>query len=157
MASILRWPYTSDSWNSESLLYRVQMTDTGSIIMQILRRINGVQMTYCIKSNHELIRYCMTRSPKQYCVYSTVMINEFSRTTVLNALISPIRTLQGISSSLLHIERTIRTKLIPSLTGRLPPNDCERNLLALPARLGGVALANPTQARDTEFLASEGN
>ncbi len=29
---------------------------------------------------------------------------------------------------------------------------CERNLLALPARLGGIALANPT---DTEFLASQ--
>ncbi len=65
------------------------------------------------------------------------------------------RTLQGISSSLIPIEQTIRTKLIPSLTGRPPPNDCERNLLALPARLGGIALANPTQATDTEFLASQ--
>ena len=65
------------------------------------------------------------------------------------------RTLQGISSSFLPIKGTIRIKLIPSLTGRPPPNDCERNLLALPARLGGIALANPTQASDTEFLASQ--
>ena len=48
----------------------------------------------------------------------------------------------------------IRTKLIPALTGRPPPNDIERNLLALPARLGGIALANPTVSTDSEFLSS---
>ncbi len=62
--------------------------------------------------------------------------------------------MQGISSCLLPIEKTIRTKLIPSLTRRLPPNDCERNLLALPACLDGIALANPILATETEFLAS---
>ena len=48
----------------------------------------------------------------------------------------------------------IRTTLIPALTDRQPPNDIQRNLLALPARLGGIALASPTQATDTEFLFS---
>ena len=48
----------------------------------------------------------------------------------------------------------IRTKLAPALTSRPPPNDTERELLALPARLGGIALSNPIQATDTEFLAS---
>lgn len=41
--------------------------------------------------------------------------------------------------------------MIPT-TGRPPPNDDERNLFALPARLGGLALSNPTQA--SEFSAS---
>lgn len=64
------------------------------------------------------------------------------------------RTMPGIGPNLLPLETIIRTKLIPALTGRPPPNESERDLLALPARLGGIALANPTQATDTEFLSS---
>jgi len=56
------------------------------------------------------------------------------------------RTLKDISSSLLPLEQPIRTKLIPALTGRPPPNNTERGLLALPARQGGIALADPTRA-----------
>ena len=40
------------------------------------------------------------------------------------------------------------------MTGKSPPNDIERNLLALPARLGGMALANPSQGTNAEFIAS---
>ena len=64
------------------------------------------------------------------------------------------RTMPGIGPNLLPLEMTIRTKLIPALTGRPPPNDTERDLLALPARLGGIALVNRTQATDTKFLSS---
>jgi len=64
------------------------------------------------------------------------------------------RTLKEISSSLLPLEQSIRTKLIPDLTGRPPPNNTERVLLALPARQGGIALADPTCATDVEFLTS---
>ena len=45
-------------------------------------------------------------------------------------------------------------KLIPGLIDRPPPNDEERNLLALPARHGGIALSNPTADADTAFSAS---
>ena len=65
-----------------------------------------------------------------------------------------IRTTPGIGPNLLPLEVVIRTKLTPALTGRPPPNDTEQDLLALPARLGGIALVNPTQATDTEFLSS---
>ena len=64
------------------------------------------------------------------------------------------RTMPGIGPNLSPLETIIRTKLIPALTGRPPPNETERELLALPARLGGIALSNPTQATDTEFLYS---
>ncbi len=44
------------------------------------------------------------------------------------------------------------TRTMPNLGHCLsPPNDIERNLLVLPARLGGIALAVST---DTEFLSS---
>ena len=64
------------------------------------------------------------------------------------------RSMMDASTCLQPIEHTIRMKLIPALTGRPPPNDIERDLLALPARLGGISLANPTQATTTEFLTS---
>ena len=64
------------------------------------------------------------------------------------------RTLKDISSSLLPLEHSIRTKLIPALTGRPPPNNTERELLALPARQEGITLADPNRATDVEFLAS---
>lgn len=48
----------------------------------------------------------------------------------------------------------IRSRLIPALTGQPPPNDELRDLLALPAGLGGMALTNPTSAADIEFYAS---
>ena len=49
------------------------------------------------------------------------------------------------------LEDVIRTKYIPCLTGRAPPNDLERNLLSLPPRLG---IPNPTITSDTEYTAS---
>ena len=64
------------------------------------------------------------------------------------------RTMPGIGPNLLPLETIIRTKLIPALTGRPPPNETERYLFGLPARLGGIAMTNPTQATDIEFLSS---
>ena len=62
--------------------------------------------------------------------------------------------MRKIAPSLQPLEHSISTKLIPALTGRPPPNDIERELLALPARLGGLALANPTQATNVEYHTS---
>lgn len=45
-------------------------------------------------------------------------------------------------------------KLIPALTDRPTPNDEERLLLALPARLGGIAVTNPASDTDLIFTAS---
>ena len=49
------------------------------------------------------------------------------------------RTIHGISTLLQPLETVKITKLIPALTGQPPPNDELCNLLALPARLGGIA------------------
>ena len=40
------------------------------------------------------------------------------------------------------------------LTGKEPPNDTERDLLALPVRLGGLGIRNPVRAADEEYCAS---
>jgi len=52
------------------------------------------------------------------------------------------------------LEDVIRMKLIPALTGRPPPNDSERDLLALPARLGGIGMGDPSRRSSEEHAAS---
>ena len=64
------------------------------------------------------------------------------------------RNTPDIGHLLQPLEVIIRIKLSTAPTGRPPPNDTERDLLALLARLGGIALVNPIQATDSEFLAS---
>ena len=64
------------------------------------------------------------------------------------------RTIHGIGTLFQPLETIIRTKLIPALTGQPPPNDELRDLLALPARLGGLALTNPMSLADSEYSAS---
>ena len=64
------------------------------------------------------------------------------------------RTIPDIGPLLQPLEDLIRMKLLPTLTGRPPPNDFERELFGLPARLGGLALSNPAQCAATEFSAS---
>ena len=65
-----------------------------------------------------------------------------------------VRTMKDISSSFQPLEQIIKTKLIPALTGKSPPNVIEHNLLTLPAQLKGMALANPPQVTNAEYLAS---
>eukprot|EP00731_Ephydatia_muelleri_P024258 Em0016g529a len=64
------------------------------------------------------------------------------------------RTVPDITRLFQPLEDVIRTKFIPCLTGRAPPNDLERNLLSLPPRLGGLGIPNPTITSDTEYTAS---
>ena len=47
------------------------------------------------------------------------------------------------------MEKEIAQHLIPSLTGQPTPNEVFRELLALPARLGGLGLINPTTLQCT--------
>ena len=52
------------------------------------------------------------------------------------------------------VEDVIRFQLIPTLTGRAPPNDLERELFTLPARLGGLGITNLVSRSSKEFQAS---
>ena len=65
------------------------------------------------------------------------------------------RTIPNISHLLQPLEDIISTRLIPALSGRQAPNNLERNLLSLPARLGGIGLTNPTEVSTSEFAASQ--
>ena len=64
------------------------------------------------------------------------------------------RTTPSLGHLLQPLEDVIRTELLPAITGRPPPNDSEREFLALPTRLGGIGLVNPTKLTDFEYSAS---
>ncbi len=57
--------------------------------------------------------------------------------------------------SLLPLENAIHQYFIPALTGRPPRSSLERELLALPVRLGGLDLYNPAALSPTIFQASQ--
>ncbi|KAL5479574.1 hypothetical protein EMCRGX_G023114 [Ephydatia muelleri] len=63
-------------------------------------------------------------------------------------------TIPDISSLLQPLEDAIRLNFIPSVTGRDSISDIERDLFALPACLGGLALPNPTASASFEYTSS---
>ena len=54
------------------------------------------------------------------------------------------RTIPHCSELFIPLENVIRTIFLPSLTGQSPFNDTDRNMLALPTRLGGLGIINPS-------------
>ena len=65
------------------------------------------------------------------------------------------RTIPDIHDLLLPLETAILQCLIPAITGRAPCSRQERDLLALPFRLGGLGLTNPATNSSHAFQASE--
>ena len=64
-----------------------------------------------------------------------------------------MRTLPDIETLLQPLERAISDVLIPSLIGR-NCSEAERDLVALPVRMGGLRLINPSDSADAEYSAS---
>ena len=64
------------------------------------------------------------------------------------------RTVPDISNLLEPLDDALRTKLIPALTGRPPPNDLECTLFAMPARMGGLGITIPSKQADREHQSS---
>ena len=60
------------------------------------------------------------------------------------------RTVPHTKNYFIPVEAAIREKLIPAIIGR-KITDLERQILALPVRLGGLGIQNPVTTADTEF------
>ena len=66
-----------------------------------------------------------------------------------------MRTIPDIQDLLLPLENAIHRQLITALTGRPSCSSVERDLLALPVRLGGLGLSNPATSSPDVFQASQ--
>ena len=64
-----------------------------------------------------------------------------------------MRTLPDMENLLQPLERPISNVLIPSLIG-CNCSEAERDLEALPVRMGGLGLINPSDSADAEYSAS---
>ena len=64
-----------------------------------------------------------------------------------------LRTNPAMTNLLMPLEDVIKSTLIPAITGRVV-SDTERELFALPPRLGGLGIKNPVQEADNEYEAS---
>ena len=64
-------------------------------------------------------------------------------------------TVPSIGNLLQTLEYILQQKFIPALTGKLVLSDLERQLFALPARLGSIGVTNPTVQCDVENHASQ--
>ena len=63
-------------------------------------------------------------------------------------------TIPGISNVLVPLDEVINTHFIPALTGCGSVSDLERQLLALPTRLGGLGIAKPSKIAPFEHSSS---
>ena len=66
-----------------------------------------------------------------------------------------MRTIPDISELFKPLEDEIHHKLIPALTYGRQPTAEERELLSLPARLGGLGITNPVKSADQEYVNSQ--
>ena len=62
-----------------------------------------------------------------------------------------MRTIPGISELFTPLEEIIRNSFIPTITGRKAITNVERELLALPCRLGGLGIPNPTNISNQHY------
>ena len=97
----------------------------------------------------EVKRLSAIAHTQPHAAYSAFICGLSSKWTYIS------RTVPDIQEVLQPLEDAIRCFFIPTLTGRSPPNDFERNLFALPCRLGGLGIANPAKASTSEYRASQ--
>ena len=107
----------------------------------------------CIFLIRKLISCCYLRLQSlnlnaAYASFTVLMATCMSKYSYLS------RTVPNLDQFMHPLELTIRSKLIPNLTGRPPTNDLERRLLASPTRFGGLGIPILTSLPSTEYSAS---
>ena len=65
------------------------------------------------------------------------------------------RTIPNIAELFKPLEDAIRQRFLPVITGQNPFNDDDRDLMALPARLGGLGIVNQTHQATTQYSSSK--
>ena len=98
-----------------------------------------------ITSIHKLSAIATTQPHAAYAAFTHGLASKWSYF---------LRTIPNIADLLQPLEDAIRCKFIPALTGRDGVSDAESDLLALPARLGGLGLTDPTKMCNHEFTSS---
>ena len=95
------------------------------------------------------MRFYAIASTQPYAAYAAFTHGLSSHWTYIS------RTIPDIQNLLLPLENAIHQHFIPALTKHHVSSKIERELLALPVRLGGMCINNPTKKSTYAFEASE--
>ena len=132
--------------SSEGKRYLGGAMGTTSFLHQYVeRKVNG-----WVKEIEKLSKFTRTQPHAAYaaCTHGlSSRVNYLLRVTDLKALSSP--------DLLQPLETAIQSHFIPALTGQTPPGKLVREMLALPARLGGLGLINPVAIAQEQHASSQ--
>ena len=98
---------------------------------------------------HEIEKLSSFAVTQPHAIYAAFTRGLTSRWTFL------VRTTPNIGNLLQPLEEAIRHKFLPALTGQSALPDAERDLLALPACLGGLSVIDPTRLSDSHHTSSK--
>ena len=87
-------------------------------------------------------------STQPHAVYSALTHGVFGRWSFIT------RAVPDIIDFLLPLEHSLHQILLPALTGRPPSSKIDREIIALPARLGGLGIPNPSTHSQSSSQAS---
>ena len=65
-----------------------------------------------------------------------------------------MRTIENVENFMLPLDKVIKQKLIPALFNDFQISEELRRLIAFPCKLGGMAIINPTELVNEEYLNS---
>ena len=96
----------------------------------------------------------------QFLIFNQVASTTTSYTDMyIHSLVSKwtylTQTIPDIDDLLQQLEDTIHQHFLPTLTGQNPFNDTERDLMALPAHLGGLGITNPVNQAPSQHRTSK--
>jgi hypothetical protein len=97
---------------------------------------------------NEILKLSNIAVSQPHTAYAAYVHGLSSRWTFL------LRTISDIEDLLQPLETALHQHFIPALTGRPPCSTIERELLALPVRLGGLGLNDPTSLTSDSFHSS---
>ena len=117
-----------------------------SFIQQYIER----KVNLWVREIEKLSKFAVTQPHAAYAAFTHGLSSRWNyllRVTDWEAL-SSIEILQPL-------ETAIQSLFIPALSGQPPPNELVRDMLALPARLGGLGLTNPVATAEEQQAASQ--
>ena len=132
--------------SSEGKRYLGGAMGTTSFLQQYVeRKVNG-----WVKEIEKLSNFARTQPHAAYAAYTHGLSSRWNyllRVTDWEALSS--------SDLLQPLETAIQSHFIPALTGQTPPGTSVREMLALPARLGGLGLINHVAIAQEQHASSQ--
>jgi hypothetical protein len=119
---------------------------TASFLQQYVeRKVNG-----WITEVDKLSKFAVTQPHAAYAAFTHGLSSRWNYLLRVTdwKILSPSDLLQPL-------EMAIQSQFIPALTGQPPPGRLVREMLALPARLGGMGLVNPVTTAEEQHITSQ--